>query len=287
MKKGIIIAIIVILSIIILGLGGYIILDKLVFNTTTRTEPEEVKETTTISKEEAKELLKEFGFEMNVTCEKTVFDYGYSDEFKGIFAIEKAMEKSGEEEPCSKIFTELNQEMVGGMREGTLYKGTSGICMKDDNTKIVSYEEVNKTYNELYGENVPKRSFNGTNVAGQFYHFYDYVDSKDVYASMKCAGCGGSCGTSFTIYKVNEASMEGNELKINVTYYNGQMNRPSGSNDYTLETGKGTKQIECGSLEDCKNKIETEENDYLDHYEIVFNKDKNNYTFKSLTKLMS
>lgn len=295
MKKGLVITLIVVLVLIILGLGGYIVVDKFVLNkdaktnTTEKTKKEETeeKDIEPISKEKAKELLKEFGFEENITCEASILTKEYSDTFKAVYAISKTINESGKEVACSEVFSEsaLNSDSnpVNGFTNGTVYKGTSGVCIKDKTTKTATYEEVNKTYKKLYGKDIEKKSYNGVDIAGLYYHFYDYVKDKDVYASMSCTGCGGSCGPAFSIYEIDSTSTKGNELTVAIKYYYSGLVEYQ-NNTYTLKTSKGDTTVECSSAEECKGKIQSEYMDKIDTYEVKFTKEKDNFIFKSLSK---
>ena len=294
MKKGLIITIIVILVLLVLGLGGYIVVDKLVLNKNTKSgttektkkETDEIEEAKSISTEEAKELLKEFGFEEKITCQQGILNSEYSEEFKALYVITKIKNEYGQDYACSDLFdaADINgpSNPVVGMSDGSVYKGISGVCPVDESTTIVPYDEVNNTYKKLYGTDIPKKSYNGTKVAGMYYHFYDYLESKNAFVSLNCTACGGSCGPSITIYDIVSATEKDDTLTVAVRYYYSSVQVPY--EPFTLKTSKIDTVIECSAREECESKLKEQYLDQLDIYNIKFTTKDGNYIFKSVEK---
>ena len=104
-----------------------------------------------------------------------------------------------------------------------VYVGEYGVCTNGENTYVISYEDANKVYKEMYGTEMPKKGFTTVNFGGQFYHFYDYIEELDSFVALKCGACGGSCGEpEDKSYELKTATLTGNELVIVVNYDNSE-----------------------------------------------------------------
>ena len=100
------IVLVVILFLTVIGLIGYILVDKDIIKLKKEEkEVSEKKETEeNISEEEVEELLDKFGFNIKTYSQNIVFNTGYTDAFKRLVALLKIDTKSIEEKKCSDIF---------------------------------------------------------------------------------------------------------------------------------------------------------------------------------------
>lgn len=227
--------------------------------------------------EDGEALLKEFGFDLNVTCSANILDYEYSDTFKSIVAIYRAMNDSGVEKECSEVFDESQKVDDRSYRQ-------DNYCWISEKTKVVDYDIVNSIYKKLYGSDIPKKSVSGTDVAGMFYYFYDYIESSNSFARTSGMGLGGSCGRAIKVFKVVSTDSTEDTVMIQVANYY--------LNNYELENGQQLhlvtshtdEMIGCGSNEECQEKISNEYLDKLDQYVITFNLVDGNYILNSITK---
>ena len=241
---------------------------------------------------EAEQLLDKFGFNENFGCGANIYDRYYSESFKQIVAIKKVSDSVKTNKKCSEIYTETREGEIG------TYKGQNGVCYEDKGATLIPYEEANKIYKELYGEEIPKKGFNSANL-GLYYIMYDYNESLNSFVQLECGGCGGACSNQININKVKSAYIVDENLVINVYHYNGGID--SNVKHVYVYTSKGYLNLEAakividniyGSEVDsaiaaAKKEIEEKYLDELDVYEVVFTKKDGNYIFKSLTKKLS
>ena len=237
-------------------------------------------------------LLYDFGFYENFGCGTNIYDKYYSESFKQVMALKKVSNSVKTEKKCSEIYTETREGEPGA------YKGQNGVCYEDIGTTLIPYDEANKIYKSMYGENMPKKRFNTLNY-GFYYNFYDYNESLNSFVRLECGGCGGACGGYININKIKSAYTIEDNLVIDVYYYNGGIDW---SNKYfNVNTSKGHIDLESTKtkvdfsigpeldkvIKAAEKEIEEKYLDKLDVYEVVFTKKDGNYIFKSLTKKLS
>ena len=174
-------------------------------------------------------------------------------------------------------------------KTATIYKGENGVCAKGENINIIPYDEANKIYKNMYGEDMPKKGFTTYEISSLYYHNYDYNDSLNSFVELKCGACGGICtygGNTVHINKIKSAYTIGDNLIIDVYYLNANNLTESNSKlkliSFSTKTHKDVT-IDAEDLEGAKKEIEEKHLDKLDVYEVVFTKKDGNYIFKSLS----
>ena len=223
-------------------------------------------------------LLKEFGFYENIGCGKNIYSQTYSNEFKALMALKKVESDKIKTVSCNDIFSDSNLDS-----ENTFYRGESGICIKDKDTKVISYKDANGVYKKLYGIDLAKESVDSTKVSGMYYSFYDYVSNIDSYVSMFCNGCGGSCAPYYLINKIKSSEEVDGLLRIDVYYLHGFiMDNTPGA--YKIKTDNGDKVFNVSSSKELFNELQDNYNKYADIYEVLFKKNGNDYIFVGFNK---
>ena len=237
-------------------------------------------------------LLYDFGFYENFGCGTNIYDKYYSESFKQVMALKKVSNSVKTEKKCSEIYTETREGEPGA------YKGQNGVCYEDIGTTLIPYDEANKIYKSMYGENMPKKGFNTLNY-GFYYNFYDYNESLNSFVRLECGGCGGACFNQVNVNKIKSADTIGDNLVISVYHYHGGVD--SNYNYVHISTSKDYLALEASQIKfdpsngpevdkvikAAEKEIEEKYLDKLDVYEVVFTKKDGNYIFKSLTKKLS
>lgn len=278
---------IIILLLLVVGLGGFIVYDKVLSpEKSTIKDNESVDDTQTTEKDydlgKAKELLEKFGFYKIISCNSFIYDKRYSDDYKALIALEKVDSSKVKTANCSDIFSDSDY-----VSEFSYYKGKSGVCLKDGTSNTIAYSDVNSIYKKMYGEDMPKKEASGLKVSELFYSFYDYIDSIDSFASTSCNGCGGTCGPNWNITDIYSAKEIGNKLYIDVKYNHGMPTLIGTKNVYQLSTSHIDKQIDVSSVEEFEQEVKANYMDYLDIYEVEFEKINDHYVFRNLSMKLS
>ena len=284
----------VIMGILVIGLAGYIAYDKILTKEEVKEKNQQEKTEETkqeVSKEfdveEAKKLLDDFGFNENLGCNDKIYTENYSDAFKATIVINKIDKSSQENMACKDLYKESDLEKLEGKEA---YKGKTGYCI--ENAVTIPYDTVNETYKKMYGTDMPKQPIDSTAVSGMYYKaFYDYNEEKNLFNATSPNGLGGACTTSYEINEIKSAKEIGNKVYIEVQYYiyqDGIITTGNGKILYSIKTSKINKYFpEITNGEELVNKIRAEYMDYLDVYEVVFEKENDHYIFKSLNKKLS
>ena len=237
---------------------------------------------------EAEQLLDKFGFNEDLGCNQYIYFSKYSDTFKKIIAFKNVDQSKITKKKCSEIYPESKLDEFGR------YLTDNGVCEKDKERNIISYEEANKTYKEMFGIDMSKSGVNTgkAQIGNIYYHFYDYVDSLDSFVELECGGCGGACNApessnvSITMKKIISAKSLNDSLVIDFIDFRGEIVVTGGENRISL--GRlGSISVSSNDEESAKKEIEEKYLDKLDVYEVVFTKKDGNYIFKSLTKKLS
>lgn len=231
----------------------------------------------------AEELLEKFGFNGGLgTCGFGVYNYGYDDEYMKYQALKKVSQDKIQKINCSEIYvqSDLNKDAPG------YYKGENGHCPQNETADVISYDSVNEIYKKMYGTNIEKEGLNGSNVMS----FYDYNDSLNSFVKLECVGCGGACANAYRVEKIKSAKQIGNELIIEVYYSNGIFSYITPESNellYVLDTTKFHTRLDVNSIEEFEKEVLNKYLDKLDVYEIVFEKNNNDYVFKKLSMKLS
>lgn len=290
-NNGLLVTILVVVLLGVFFAFGYLVgaakLSEKVVEVNTSQE-EETQEEKSFDISKAKEILNEFGFYKTIGCNSNILEGIYGTEFKILHAIEKVDSSKVTETTCSAVYTDADLTDVYGMTE-KVYKGNKvGYCTEDTKTKTISYDDANKVYKKLYGTEMPKEGSDGLKVNSMYYTMYDYVGSKNLYASTHCVNCGGSCGPSMRINEIKSAKEIGNRLYVEVYYYHNYPQSINGNEYYDLETAKTFKNInEAHSVEEFNNIVKSKYLDLLDIYEIEFEKNNEDYILVKVSKKAS
>lgn len=195
--------VVTLLSVIIVGLVGFIIYDK-VINKTSEPDVEEKNNGETSDADynlkDAKKLV-----------DKYFVFYGNSTSF----------DKMSNSDKNAIAYTQLNDNELKSGSCKSLY-GTNfytlgeTVLVCDSKTIVVDYETLNNKYHELFGENqnAEKESFYNHKK-----EYINYVSNTDQYAKLDCEG---TCGSEFEIlyvYDVLSAKIDkDSNLTIKVGY---------------------------------------------------------------------
>ena len=237
---------------------------------------------------EAEQLLDKFGFNEDFGCNQYIYFLKYSETFKKIVAFKNVQPSKITKKKCSEIYSENKLDEAGR------YLTDNGVCYKDKEVNIVSYEEVNKIYKEMFGTDMDKNGVNSIKeqIGHIYYKFYDYVESLNSFVELECGGCGGACyvpessNVSIAIKKPIIAKIIDDNLVIDFIDLRGEIETAGGENYISLGQGRTIK-VSSNDEESVKKEIEEKYLDKLDVYEVVFTKKDGNYIFKSLTKKLS
>ena len=237
---------------------------------------------------EAEQLLDKFGFNENLGCNQYIYFSKYSETFKKIVAFKNVQPSKITKKKCSEIYSENKLDEAGR------YLTDNGVCYKDKEVNIVSYEEVNKIYKEMFGTDMDKNGVNSIKeqIGNIYFKFYDYVESLNSFVELECGGCGGACyapessNVSIAMKKAIIAKIIDDNLVIDFIDLRGEIETAGGENYISLGQ-RGTIKVSSNDEESVKKEIEEKYLDKLDTYEVVFTKKDGNYIFKSLTKKLS
>lgn len=283
-NKGLLV-VLILCVVIILVLSGLLILKTLnketsgdnndeITNTDSNVQETEVKDYD-IAK--AEELLEKFGFKDGIDyCGFRIYNSKYDEDYMKQQALKNVSQDKIKKMNCSEIYeqSDLNKGVTG------YYKGENGHCPQNGTVDVISYDSVNEIYKKMYGTNMGKTGF----------QFYDYNDTLNSFVKLECGACGGACGPSYYVEKIKSAKQIGNELIIEVYYSNGHFYFKSPESDelvYDLDTKKIHTRLDVNSIEEFKKEVLNKYLDKLDVYEIVFEKNDNDYVFKKLSMKLS
>lgn len=274
----------IVLSLIIVSLVVYIVLLKVDHKTEQSKEEQNdivqnLKEEKEYDLKKAELLLEEFGFNRRVGC-KTVLQTEYNDNFKGIVVLEKLLKEKSITQKCSDLFTE--DSLVETPEP--MYKSSLGVCYKNNSIQTIKYEDANKVYKKMYGEDMPTLHVNGLKNNGQDYILFEYLKDKNIFANLSFYGVGGSCMSSH-IRVLKSATQKGNIIKINVYDYESGYTEIT-NNLFNFTTDKFSTEINCSTYDECKDIIKDKYAQYLDEYEITFELNDNQYIFKTVNKVI-
>ena len=235
---------------------------------------------------EAEQLLDKFGFKDVLGCNSTkIYDRFYSENYKKIVALNNAFlqENLKESKKCSDIYNSDNYNEQRGGYVGTI---GYGICYKDKEANIISYEDANKIFKQMYGYDMTKE---GISTITKKFDYYDYSAKLDEFVSLECGGCGMVCGPEqvINITKLKNAYIKNDELIIDVYYHIIDILEGNGFKYFYTNKSHDTVKLESQDLESAKKEVEEKYLDKLDVYEVVFTKKDGNYIFKSVTKKLS
>lgn len=210
--------IIVVLVILVLGLGGYLVYDKVI----TKDVKEEVKEDSSKQKSkdfdlvEAKKIVDKYI--SNHWQRENMFEGSITEEDKIVLAINYT-ESTKINYNCEEAFPNIN------MPEGDDYfiietDNFWGACVDnsagDDHyyDLVHTYDEVNKTYKELFGngQELPKK------MVSLYTYRYAYSEKYNAYITLSC-----ECGGAFpprSYYDVIKAVEKDNTLEVFINYVN-------------------------------------------------------------------
>lgn len=282
--------IILILSLILFSLSGYRIYEYFSFkenaenennnhqedinNNNNEMDSEESKD---FDISEAEEILEYFGFNDDLGCGSLIYNQIYDDEYKRIQAIKKVEKSKINVMNCSNIYSETELDQYGR------YNLKYGVCEKDKETSVISYDDVNQIYQDMYGKQMEKDGMS----SGWFHNqFYDYNETLKAFVKTECGACGGACGANYRINKIKSAKTIGDNLIIEVYYLHGSPIITQ-SNIYRLETKKITTDIKADGIDSFIQEVLNNYLDKLDIYEIRFEKENNNFVLKDVSSKIS
>ena len=280
--------VITILSILVLGLGCFIVYDK-VINKGEKKEDNAVEEK--IGSEEDYDLV-----EAKKLIDKYVYaDFDLFDDFsnrtvesKVVFAILNVRTGDINNEYIGNLesFDCSNSAEIGTDYEcsvknsnNTAFKHTSSVA------ETISYDTLNASYKELYGndQDISKIQY----ISMGFGPAYQYVEEINSYVKVHCGACGGISVVE-KLYGVKSAKLDGNKLVINV----GMIQVSPSGDDYNKVVGtingqdvKFTYDEIHDSMGKTKKEFLSKYLDKLDTYEFDFIKEDGIYKLRDVKKV--
>ena len=243
------------------------------------------KNSTTVNYDELSEdekLLYYFGFYEKIGC-GNIFSAKYSEEFKMVMALHKVDKSKYNYKKCSELYSE-------SQLKNDYYNTKYGTCGKNSDAALIPYEEANKIFKEMYGTDIKKTGFNTFSMDPLYYNFFDYSESYNSFVFLGCGACGGACGNTMSILKINSSNEINNKKYIEVYGYLGELKEVTANGNEILvleDENHHTIELKSKDYDSAKNEVLTEKLDKLDVYEIVFNKKDGKYIFESFSKKMS
>lgn len=197
--------VVTLLILLVLGLGSYIVADK-VLSAKQGNKIEESVETNNNQLEEkdydlgeAKVLISKY----IVVDPYLLFGTDFNNQTKNILALLNVPTIKTRLEICDNLYQNSHEKDV----EGYIFDGGREVCPFGKSVKAISYEEANNVYSQLFDGNMSKEY---SKLLG---FVYDYVDEKNVFVSLDTR-YGGVVPES--TYEVISAKITNGELKINV-----------------------------------------------------------------------
>ena len=190
--------IITILVILVLGLGGFIIYDKVIKtpkNVEENSNNTEVIEEKNYDLSKANQLIEKYYTTEFIIMNDYIFNTGLTDTYKLGLAWENLKYSDVKEMSCDYIDKNRTN---GNFR---VY------C--DENEQTVSYSTLNKVYKSLFGNN--------KDLKKEQVWIFDYIADADLFVKLSYPGGGGF--SNILMYKAKEAKVKGNELTVLVAYY--------------------------------------------------------------------
>ena len=204
MKKNIIITI---LAILVLGLGGYLVYDKVI----DKGVEEEVKEE---SKQESKEYdLAESKkimdkYYLNGLFSKAMFEQGMTEDYKIVLAINNT-EPSNINYICSEAFPQGKYEFNEYIIETNYF---FGICDdKNSYDKSYDYDSLNRVYKKLFGNGQDMSKKNVSIILRN----YAYSEKYNAYITLVSTGGGRG---AFDYYDVASATEKDYIIELTINY---------------------------------------------------------------------
>lgn len=289
------IILVVILFLTIIGLIGYILIDKDVIKLKKEekevSEKKEIEEN--ISEEELHTLLEKFYLVVDENKRKedgrryfpkqmTIYNTNYNDSVKLSVAWNNLSGVNFKQESCSELYS---SDLLD---KGGRYKTDNGVCPQEKGVDTIPYKDFNNVYKSMFGSDVSKKGV--SNYDNLDYYFIDYLEDKDLFVELECGGCGGTTGPYIYINKLKSYEVKDNKLIVDLYYSFMNMNNLSFQNNiYTFKLGEHTitKEAEEGlevPVEKIQQEIEENYMDEIDVYQATFEKEGSNYIFNSLEK---
>ena len=270
MKKGVII----VLSLLVVGLGGYIVYDKCL-NKTENTKTEEKKDNV-VSLYVDDPIVKKIYSRFDILPFKGMSNDGDSDQFGYFFKKEKTL---ASDVPVSY---KISVALLSMYDDEKYIKAFSDVSIEEVEIKN---EDLENKIREIFGNTSFKNENLPTIVYGQ--PSFSYDEGCGCYVACKSCGFGGPYFISASSYVV-KAEMINNKI-LNI-YVKPEFVKWSKSNIATSDyPGYVYSDVNMTNLVATFNN-EYEENhksyaDKLDTYKFSFEKDGSNYYFKSVEKV--
>ena len=265
--KKVIITILIILAILVLGLSGYLVYDKLIDRDVESPIPEEKNELN-----EAKQVLEKFVIPEN---KGNVFKDGYTLQNKMILAYLNLSNEKMSDVSCKTIYNNLSMNEFSEYQVNLSLEGFSqGYC--SDVTSAINYDDLNQSYKELFGNNqeLPKVDFN------YGFDLYDYNESTNQFILLSC-NCGGRT-SGFVVYGIKNVRVDGEELTISVAYTEFLESESLETYETIINNNKvvyNSSEVSESNFE--KNFLDKYLND-MTEYNLIFVKQNGNYILKEL-----
>lgn len=278
--------VITILAILVLGLGGYLVYDKVIDKDVKEENNKEQsgkQEGQNYDLAEAKKLLDKYTLDYFMFT-KSLFNDNMTESHKIVIAIHHTKN------------SDINYTCKDAFKDGK-FDGDQFIIETDDfwgscydiedsphaNKDIYSYENVNKTYKKLFGEkqDLPKQ------LVSFYTYRYAYSEKYDAYIGLSCE-CGIGGGMIDFHYGIDKAIETNEALEIFVNYvefeYDGINKKVYVSKKYDINVDSPDEfGVSEEEIEKLYNRAVKELNkDQIKKYKFTFKKNDNGYYLESI-----
>ena len=256
---------IIILSLLVVGLGGYLVYEKVIAKDGNKgEEKEELEDKKTVDLTLVNELFDKYGFHTELTDDTKMFI--------ALNNIESALVSTSS---CDTLYSNTIEKNYGEYYvtlEVSNGRVNSGSCA--DSAKTYAYLNVNYVYKELFGTEMPKKDFIYAN--GMSYNIYDYKDDNFIELNFN----GGGYNPTRTLVGIKDAKIENGKLIVNVgsillesdtdDYMSDNFDSYVVSSDKTIKYARDKVDSSTGNREVVKDIVEN-------HYDIM---EKTKYVFE-------
>ena len=261
MKKNIVI---IILAILVLGLGGYLVYDKVLSSGNKEEIGDNEQQEVDYDIIAAQYIIDSFLTSKTINVIDRIVDTKLDEETKLAMAIANT-EPDFNSYSCADLF-DVNTSY------GEYRPVDQWTCIQSDIPNSYKYEDVNKQYKKFFGSSKEAQK---QGVAS--YNGYGYSKKKDVYATL--SPLFGPIRTKLYYYEAENAKIKGNELKIETSYLTYHYAAMGVTDSFSYYIGEAlyenkTKDEVIKAYNDNKKSLPT--------LTFVLEKENNNYVLKSV-----
>ena len=271
-NTGLVVAVTV-LTMLVLGLAGFIVYDKVINNNTKEPNNNEVNNNLDNNGDDVTYI----NYDLNAAQDlinNYVIDgavYGYDDTTKMELAYMYLDSSDFKTMSCKSLF-----DGVDGWKK----QEYEGFYINDDyrgcevETKTISYDKLNQSYKNLFGSeiNIPKKNF----------HLVTYSDKQNVFARVELYASGGDADPCFGMDKVMSAKLSSDGILTII--YGDVAFCPCRDDEKLCPTFDVDESIVYDDFYDVEENFFKKYEDQVTKWEFTFEKDNGHFVLKSLEK---